>query len=59
MTAAVPRVRGRHADGPRATTRRPRGLRSREAIAGYLFISPWIVGFLVFTLGSMGASLVI
>ncbi len=25
----------------------------REAIAGYLFISPWIVGFLVFTAGAM------
>jgi multiple sugar transport system permease protein len=31
----------------------------REAIAGYLFISPWIVGFLVFTLGAMLYSLVI
>lgn len=31
----------------------------REAIAGYLFISPWIVGFLVFTLGAMLYSLYI
>jgi multiple sugar transport system permease protein len=31
----------------------------REAIAGYLFISPWIIGFLVFTLGAMIYSLVI
>ncbi len=31
----------------------------REAIAGYLFISPWIVGFLVFTAGAMIYSLVI
>jgi multiple sugar transport system permease protein len=31
----------------------------REAIAGYLFISPWIVGFLIFTLGAMLYSLVI
>ncbi|AEE44276.1 carbohydrate ABC transporter permease [Cellulomonas fimi] len=31
----------------------------REALAGYLFISPWIVGFLVFTAGAMIASLVI
>lgn len=31
----------------------------REAIAGYLFISPWIVGFLVFTLGAMAYSLYI
>lgn len=33
--------------------------RKREALAGYLFISPWIVGFLVFTLGAMIYSLVI
>src|SRR5215218_9407071 len=31
----------------------------REALAGYLFISPWILGFLVFTLGAMIYSLVI
>jgi multiple sugar transport system permease protein len=31
----------------------------REAIAGYLFISPWIIGFLIFTLGAMVYSLVI
>src|SRR4051795_1545455 len=31
----------------------------REALAGYLFISPWIIGFLVFTLGAMVYSLVI
>lgn len=29
-----------------------------ETRAGYLFISPWIVGFLIFTLGPMVASLV-
>jgi len=29
----------------------------REALAGYLFISPWILGFLVFTAGAMLASL--
>ena len=33
--------------------------RRKEAIAGYLFISPWIIGFLVFTLGAMVYSLVI
>src|SRR5690349_16905471 len=38
--------------------RRPR-IHRREAIAGYLFISPWIVGFLVFTAGAMIYSLVI
>ena len=31
----------------------------REALAGYLFISPWIAGFLIFTLGAMVYSLVI
>ncbi|XYX77633.1 sugar ABC transporter permease [Clavibacter nebraskensis] len=31
----------------------------REAVVGYLFISPWIIGFLVFTLGAMVYSLVV
>ncbi len=31
----------------------------REAIAGYLFISPWIIGFAIFTAGAMIYSLVI
>jgi multiple sugar transport system permease protein len=31
----------------------------REALAGYLFISPWIIGFLIFTAGTMIYSLVI
>jgi len=31
----------------------------REAIAGYLFIAPWIIGFLIFTLGAMLYSLYI
>ena len=31
----------------------------REAVAGYLFITPWIVGFLIFTLGTMIYSLAI
>lgn len=41
--------------------RRPRRLTAsrREAIAGLLFISPWIIGFCVFTLGAMVYSLVI
>ena len=29
-----------------------------EAVAGYLFASPWIIGFLVFTLGPIIASIV-
>ncbi len=31
----------------------------REAIAGYLFISPWLIGFLLFTVGPMLFSLYI
>ena len=38
-------------------TRRRLGLGRREAIVGYLMLSPWIIGFLVFTLGPMIASL--
>ncbi|MEU4565226.1 sugar ABC transporter permease [Micromonospora sp. NPDC023956] len=44
--------------GSTRPARRPRFNR-REAAAGYLFISPWIVGFLVFTAGPMIYSLVI
>jgi multiple sugar transport system permease protein len=33
------------------------GLRRREAMTGYLFVSPWIIGFFIFTLGPMIASL--
>lgn len=44
--------------GTRGKTRRPReAYNKREALAGYLFISPWIVGFLVFTAGAMLYSL--
>lgn len=32
-------------------------LRQRESLWAYLFIIPWIIGFLVFTLGPMAASL--
>jgi len=42
--------------GPARTARK---YNRREAIAGYLFITPWIIGFLVFTLGAMAYSLVI
>lgn len=48
----------------RRERRDPEGVRSsafnkQEAIAGYLFISPWIVGFLVFTVISMTWSLIL
>lgn len=36
---------------------RRRTYNRREAVAGYLFISPWLVGFAVFTLGAMIYSL--
>jgi multiple sugar transport system permease protein len=49
--------------GTRGTKRRSRSGRvkynRREALAGYLFISPWIIGFVVFMLGAMAYSLVI
>jgi multiple sugar transport system permease protein len=38
---------------------RPKKYNRREALAGYLFISPWIAGFLIFTAGTMIYSLVI
>jgi multiple sugar transport system permease protein len=59
-------------DGAESTARRRRSDRrakrppkakvhydKREVLAGYLFISPWIVGFLVFTAGAMIYSLYI
>jgi multiple sugar transport system permease protein len=52
--------------GPRADDEEgpPRKIRvkkfdRRESLAGYLFISPWIIGFLIFNLGAMIYSLVI
>ncbi|MFC7549296.1 carbohydrate ABC transporter permease [Plantactinospora sp. GCM10030261] len=38
---------------------RKRKYNRREALAGYLFISPWIIGFLIFTAGTMIYSLII
>lgn len=46
--------------GSPATTgaaRRTLGLRRREILIGYLLLSPWLIGFLVFTLGPMIASI--
>jgi multiple sugar transport system permease protein len=37
--------------------RRPGGLARREALTFYLLISPWLIGFLLFVLGPMLASL--
>jgi multiple sugar transport system permease protein len=38
---------------------RPSRLARREAIAGYLFIAPWLAGFFLWTVGPMVASLVL
>jgi multiple sugar transport system permease protein len=43
---------------PLKRTRPAYSLRRREEIWGYIFISPWIIGFILFTLGPMIASLV-
>src|SRR4051794_39696993 len=55
------------ADTPASTTIRPNvatsflsrhmSLRNREAVAGYLFILPAVIGFLAFTIGPILASL--
>lgn len=42
-----------------ATARRVSKAARNEAIAFYLFVSPWILGFLIFTLGPMIASLLL
>lgn len=47
------------AAAPRSGRRTRVRYNKREALAGYLFISPWIIGFLVFTAGAMVYSLVI
>src|SRR5690242_16334204 len=44
-TASAPRKRGMSA------------LARREALDGFLFISPWLIGFVLFTAGPMLASL--
>lgn len=41
------------------SSQRRNGLRRREAITFYLCISPWLLGFVLFVLGPMVASLVI
>lgn len=61
MTALT--ARQRRIDTPpgkdRPASRKKHRYDRRETLAAYLFISPWIVGFLVFTLGAMVYSLVI
>ena len=38
---------------------RQQSLRTREAIAGYIAVSPWAIGFLIFSLGPIIASFVL
>lgn len=59
MTAIDERGNRTEAARSEKPARRRNTQRRKEAIAGYLFISPWIVGFLVFTVGAMVYSLVI
>ena len=54
--AAPPR--GRPAPARRALSRRRLTASTREALAAYLFLAPWLVGLLVFTLGPVVVSLV-
>lgn len=39
--------------------RRPSSMRRREAIEGWLYLSPWIIGFVLFVAGPLLASLVL
>ncbi|GGE96366.1 carbohydrate ABC transporter permease [Mycetocola zhadangensis] len=64
MTSVLGRTDGGRPDGDKTSPAtqprvRKRKYNRREAIAGYLFIAPWVIGFLVFTLGAMIYSLVI
>ena len=49
MTWAAGLARGRK-------KRKPMSLARREAITGYIWVSPWIIGFLIFTLAPVVAS---
>jgi multiple sugar transport system permease protein len=59
MATTALRTDQAHRSGDQVPLRRRSRDRRREALAGYLFISPWIIGFLLFTLGAMIYSLVI
>jgi multiple sugar transport system permease protein len=59
MATTALRTDQAHRTGDQVPLRRRSRDRRREALAGYLFISPWIIGFLLFTLGAMIYSLVI
>jgi len=53
VSIEVKNMRARWTSGPQICGR----LAFREAVEGYLFISPWVIGFLAFTAGPMLASL--
>jgi multiple sugar transport system permease protein len=57
--AAKPTSRRREPVGTGRPGFKAKKYNRREAIAGYLFIAPWVVGFMVFTFGAMIYSLVI
>jgi len=59
MTATADRAPATVPLGSSGKPLKARKYNKREAVAGYLFISPWIVGFLVFTFGAMVYSLII
>jgi multiple sugar transport system permease protein len=59
MTATADRASATVPLGSSGKPLKARKFNKREAVAGYLFISPWIVGFLVFTFGAMVYSLII
>lgn len=62
MAEGIIRGAGGSARTARASRRRSKGntkYNRREALAGYAFISPWIIGFLIFTAGAMIWSLVL
>lgn len=43
----------------RSTIKRRSGIRRRDNLIGYLFLSPWLIGFFVFTLLPIAASFVL
>src|SRR5689334_20799574 len=53
------RRRRRRPHTTRPVVARQGGVRQQETRAAWLFMSPWVVGFLIFTAGPMLASLVL
>lgn len=55
----LPTRRTRSTPQPVSGTRTRRPWRRSEALAGFAFISPWLIGFLIFTVVSMSYSLIL